>query len=130
MHHVRYPWESDSTTWMEDDHIEIGTPSITIMPPPALHTSVAMAERNSLIDIFVPARMDFSLGGIVYGEIAAAYPVPEGGGDTMRSGENCQIEGMWLSMCDDKCEIHVLKGDLFPSCPAHGTVEYKLARPA
>jgi len=130
VHHVRYPWESDSTTWMEDDHIEIDTPSITIMPPPALHTSVAMAARNSLVDIFAPPRMDFSLGGMVYGENAAAYPVPEGGGDTMRSGENCQIEGLWRSLCDDAREVTVRKGDLFPSCPAHGTVEYKLVRPA
>jgi len=130
VHHVRYPWESDSTTWMEDDHIEIDTPSITIMPPPALHTSVAMAEKNALIDIFAPPRMDFSLGDMVYGENAAAYPIPEGGGDTMRSGENCQIEGVWRSMCDDQREVTVLKGDLFPSCPTHGTVEYKLVRPA
>jgi hypothetical protein len=126
VHHVRYPWESDSTTWIEDDHIEIDTPSITIMPPPALHTSVAMADKNSLIDIFAPPRMDFSLGGMVYAENAAAYPMPEGGGDTMRSGENCQIEGVWRSMCDDQKELTVRKGDLFPSCASHGTVEYKL----
>jgi hypothetical protein len=128
VHHIRYPWESDSTTWMEDDHIEIDTPSITIMPPPALHTSVAMAERNSLIDIFAPPRMDFSLGDMVYGENAAVYPMPEGGGDTMRSGENCQIEGLWRSTCAEGREITVRKGDLFPSCPSHGTVEYKLVR--
>ncbi len=126
IHHVRYPWESDSTAWMEDDHIEIDTPSITIMPPPALHTSVAMGERNSLVDIFGPPRMDFSLGGMVYAENAAEYPMPAGGGDTMRSGENCQIEGVWRSMCEDQKEITVLKGDIFPACLSHGTVEYKL----
>lgn len=130
VHHVRYPWESDSTTWMEDDHIEIDTPSITIMPPPALHTSVGMGERNSLVDIFAPPRMDFSLGGMVNVENAAEYPMPEGGGDTMRSGENCQIEGVWRSICDDQKELTVLKGDLFPACPSHGTVEYKLVQSA
>jgi hypothetical protein len=130
VHHVRYPWESDSTTWMEDDHIEIDTPSITIMPPPALHTSVRVGERNALVDIFGPPRMDFSLGGMVNAENAADYPIPEGGGDTMRSGENCQIEGVWRSACDDAREVTVRKGDLFPSCPSHGTVEYRLIRPA
>jgi hypothetical protein len=129
-HHIRYPWESDSTAWMEDDHFVIDTPSITIMPPPALHTSVAMGEANSLIDIFGPPRMDFSLGGMVNADNAAEYPMPEGGGDTMRSGENCQIEGVWRSKCDDEKEITVLKGDLFPSCPSHGTVEYQLVRSA
>jgi hypothetical protein len=128
MHHIRYPWESDSTTWMEDDHIDIGTPSITIMPPPALHTSVGMGERNSLIDIFAPPRFDFSLGDMVYGPNAAVYAIPEGGGDTMRSGENCQIEGIWRSACDDQNEVTVRKGDLFPACTTHGTVEYRLVR--
>jgi hypothetical protein len=128
VHHVRYPWESDSTTWIEDDHIDIDTPSITIMPPPALHTSVAMGEKNSLIDIFAPPRFDFSMGDMVYGPNAAIYAIPEGGGDTMRSGENCQIEGVWRSTCDDTREVTVLKGDLFPACPSHGTVEYKLLR--
>jgi hypothetical protein len=96
------------------------------MPPPALHTSVGMGERNSLIDIFAPPRMDFSLGAMVYGENASVYAIPEGGGDTMRSGENCQIEGIWRSICDDQREITVLKGDLFPPCSKHGTIEYKL----
>ncbi len=130
VHHVRYPWESDSTSWMEDDHIVIDTPSITIMPPPALHTSVASGEKNALIDIFAPPRMDFSLGGMVFAGNAADYPMPEGGGDTMRSGENCQIEGVWRSMCDDQRELTVRKGDLFPQCATHGNIEYKLVRSA
>ncbi len=130
VHHVRYPWESDSTTWIEDDHIEIDTPSITIMPPPALHTSVAMADKNSLIDIFAPPRFDFSLGGMVNAENSEEYPIPEGGGDTMRSGENCQIEGVWRSTCDDHNDLTVRKGDLFPSCAVHGNVEYRLVSSA
>jgi hypothetical protein len=129
-HHIRYPWESDSTTWMEDDHVDIETPSITIMPPPALHTSAAMTAGCSLVDIFGPPRMDFSLGGMVNVENAAAYPMPEtGSSEKMRSGENCQIEGVWQSQCADKREITVLKGDLFPPCPEHGSVDYVLTRP-
>jgi hypothetical protein len=131
VHHVRYPWESDSTTWMEDDHIEIDTPSITIMPPPALHTSVAMGERNSLIDIFGPPRMDFSLGGMVNADNAAEYPMPAAtGSETMHSGENCQIGGFWQALCDDGREVNVLKGDMFPSCAVHGVVDYRLLRPS
>jgi hypothetical protein len=115
---------------MEDDHINIDTPSITIMPPPALHTSVAMGERNSLVDIFAPPRVDFSLGGMVNVDNAAEYPMPENtSGDTMRSGENCQIGGTWVALCDDKREVEVLKGDLFPSCSVHGVVEYRLLQP-
>jgi hypothetical protein len=129
-HHIRYPWESDSTTWMEDDHIDIETPSITIMPPPALHTSVAMTPGCSLIDIFGPPRMDFSLGGMVNAENAAVYPLPETGlSETMRSGENCQIEGIWQSQCAEKREVTVLKGDLFPACQEHGSVDYVLVQP-
>jgi hypothetical protein len=115
---------------MDDDHIEIDTPSITIMPPPALHTSVAMTAGCSLVDIFGPPRMDFSLGGMVNAENAAAYPMPERGPETMRSGENCQIEGVWQAQCAEKREITVLKGDLFPPCETHGTVDYVLVRPA
>jgi hypothetical protein len=131
VHHIRYPWESDSTAWMEDDHVDIATPSITIMPPPALHTSVARAERNSLIDIFGPPRMDFSLSGMVNADNAADYLMPESGRDeTMRSGENCQIEGFWRTLCEDQREVVVRKGDLFPACTSHGVVEYRFVRSA
>jgi hypothetical protein len=89
-----------------------------------------MGEANSLIDIFGPPRMDFSLGGMVNADNADEYPMPESSGETMRSGENCQIEGVWRSTCDDAREANVLKGDLFPSCPSHGTVNWELVRSA
>jgi hypothetical protein len=76
IHHIRYPWEPDSTAWMEDEHTRIGTHSITIMPPPAIHTSQGMGEQNSLIDIFAPPRADFSLRGMVHEENAQEYPLP------------------------------------------------------
>jgi hypothetical protein len=29
IHHIRYAWEPDSTTWIEDEHTQLLTPSIT-----------------------------------------------------------------------------------------------------
>jgi hypothetical protein len=37
------------------------SPSVTIIPPPALHTSQSLATgTNHLIEIFAPPRLDFS----------------------------------------------------------------------
>jgi mannose-6-phosphate isomerase-like protein (cupin superfamily) len=61
VHHLRYPWVADMTAWRDDEHVEIGSPSLAVIPPKVVHTS-----RNSnaggawLLDIFAPPRMDFS----------------------------------------------------------------------
>ncbi|WP_236796497.1 hypothetical protein [Amycolatopsis sp. GM8] len=61
VHHIRTPWTTDSRTWREDDHERVGSPSVTIIPPPTVHTSAAAAAgRNQLIDIFSPPRKDFA----------------------------------------------------------------------
>ncbi|GAB3561779.1 hypothetical protein GCM10027445_01120 [Amycolatopsis endophytica] len=61
VHHIRTPWLPDSTSWREDEHVRIGSPSVTIIPPPTVHTSEASdAGVNQLIDIFSPPRRDFS----------------------------------------------------------------------
>ncbi|MFI5611564.1 hypothetical protein [Amycolatopsis sp. NPDC051903] len=61
VHHIRTPWLPDSTTWREDEHVRIGSPSVTIIPPPTVHTSAASDPGvNQLIDIFSPPRQDFS----------------------------------------------------------------------
>ncbi|SFJ95467.1 hypothetical protein SAMN05421835_11156 [Amycolatopsis sacchari] len=61
VHHIRTPWLTDSTTWREDEHVRIGSPSVTIIPPPTVHTSEASDPGvNQLIDIFSPPRTDFS----------------------------------------------------------------------
>jgi mannose-6-phosphate isomerase-like protein (cupin superfamily) len=60
-HHIRTPWTTKRSQWREDQHRVVGSPSVTIIPPPTVHTSEATgAGRNQLIDIFCPPREDFS----------------------------------------------------------------------
>ncbi len=52
--------------WRRDQHIRIGSPSVTIIPPPLLHTTEHTGPgRNQLLDIFAPPRTDFSDKGWV-----------------------------------------------------------------
>jgi mannose-6-phosphate isomerase-like protein (cupin superfamily) len=61
IHHIRWPWTSDRRAWREDEHVVCGSPSVTIIPPPTVHTSRGQgAGTNHLIDIFAPPRRDFS----------------------------------------------------------------------
>src|SRR5690606_39772004 len=32
IHHLRWPWSSNKHEWRADEHIEIGSPSVTIIP--------------------------------------------------------------------------------------------------
>ena len=77
VHHLRFPWGPDMTTWREDEHMEIGSPSVTVIPPKVIHTSRNIgSDTGWLIDIFSPPRMDFSLKpGMVCN--ADEYPMPE-----------------------------------------------------
>ncbi|MFG1922548.1 hypothetical protein [Cryptosporangium sp. NPDC048952] len=74
VHHIRYPWGPDSTQWREDEHREIATPSICVIPPPTVHTTQGIGEHQQLIDIFGPPRVDFSASGWVLN--ADDYPAP------------------------------------------------------
>ncbi|UOX92084.1 hypothetical protein MUY14_16150 [Amycolatopsis sp. FBCC-B4732] len=85
VHHIRTPWLPDSTTWREDEHVRIGSPSVTVIPPPTVHTSAASDPGvNQLIDIFSPPRVDFSeKPGWVLN--AGDYPIPSFGGSGWQS---------------------------------------------
>ena len=59
VHHLRWPWTPDLRIWRDAEHVRVGAPSLTVVPPPSLHTPQMLAERNILIDIFSPPRRDF-----------------------------------------------------------------------
>ncbi len=77
-HHLRWPWTPDQSEWRADDHVEIGSPSITVIPAKVVHTSNNVGPRRSwLIDVFAPPRLDFSKKpGMVIN--TDDYPMPAG----------------------------------------------------
>jgi mannose-6-phosphate isomerase-like protein (cupin superfamily) len=75
IHHLRWPWTPDMTTWRDDQHVEMGSPSVLVVPPTVVHSSANIDAPGRLIDIFSPPRLDFSARpGMVCN--ADEYPVP------------------------------------------------------
>jgi mannose-6-phosphate isomerase-like protein (cupin superfamily) len=76
LHHLRVPWTTNRREWRPDLHLEVGSPSTTIIPAGIIHTSQGTSgEGMRLIDVFAPPRLDFSQRGFVVN--AADYPMPE-----------------------------------------------------
>jgi len=75
LHHLRVPWTPNKHHWRPDLHLEVASPSTTIIPAGVIHTSQGIAgEGMRLIDVFAPPRVDFSERGWV--DNAADYPMP------------------------------------------------------
>lgn len=75
VHHLRVPWTPNRREWRPDEHVELGSPSVTVIPAGIIHTSEGVAgEGMRLIDVFAPPRLDFSQRGLV--DNAADYPMP------------------------------------------------------
>jgi mannose-6-phosphate isomerase-like protein (cupin superfamily) len=78
VHHLRWPWSTNKNEWRDDEHVEVGAPSATLIPARVIHTSEAQPpgpEGNRMADIFAPPRLDFSLKpGLVRN--ADEYPLP------------------------------------------------------
>ena len=74
VHHLRYPWGTDMTLWQEDQAVQMGSPSLLVVPPKVIHPSRNIDAPGVLLDIFAPPRWDFSRKGQVCN--AADYPMP------------------------------------------------------
>ena len=81
VHHMRYNWGPDLSRWIPDEHGEMETPSVIIIPATVVHTSRDVGDgESSLYDIFCPPRMDFARKkGFCINE--DEYPLPEAPAD-------------------------------------------------
>lgn len=69
VHHLRWPWGVDRRLWRDDRHLQVGSPSVTVIPPGCTHTSEAIDDGlNLIIDIFGPPRADWRKAGWVLNE--------------------------------------------------------------
>jgi hypothetical protein len=75
IHYLRWPWVPNKSIWRDDAAIRVSPPSMTVIPPPSIHTSQSLEPPCQLIDIFSPPRVDFSeKAGWVLN--ADDYPMP------------------------------------------------------
>ncbi|MFD2416551.1 hypothetical protein [Amycolatopsis pigmentata] len=71
VHHVRRPWTKRLRDWRGDEHVQVSSPSVTLIPPGNVHTTRAVGEGlHQLIDVFAPPRSDFIDQGWVLNQSA------------------------------------------------------------
>ena len=76
VHHVRRPWTKRMRDWRPDEHVQVMSPSVTLIPPGNIHTTRGVGRGpHQLIDIFAPPRTDFIEQGWVLNQ--ADYETPE-----------------------------------------------------
>lgn len=79
IHHLRTPWTPRLRDWRDDEHVQVTSPSVTIIPPGIIHTTRAVGPGpHHLVDVFAPPRADFSAQGWVIND--GDYPGAETGG--------------------------------------------------
>jgi hypothetical protein len=76
VHHLRVAWGPDMGLWRPDAAVEVASPSVTVIPPPLIHTTRNLGDAPALlVDLFAPPRADFARRpGMVRN--AADYPDP------------------------------------------------------
>jgi len=65
-HHLRVPWGENANLWHDDQHAQLASPSLMVVPVNMIHTSEGVGSgHHLLIDIFSPPRADFIAKGWV-----------------------------------------------------------------
>ena len=65
-HHLRVPWTPRMSEWRDDEHVDVSSPSMTLIPPTVVHTTRAVGSGpHTLVDVFAPPREDFLAKGWV-----------------------------------------------------------------
>jgi mannose-6-phosphate isomerase-like protein (cupin superfamily) len=61
IHHLRTPWTPRLRDWRDDEHVQVTSPSVAIIPPGIVHTTRAIGTgSHELIEVFAPPRPDFA----------------------------------------------------------------------
>ena len=76
VHHLRVEWGEDADAWQDDQHAQLGSPSLMVVPVRMIHTSEGVGTgHHLLIDVFSPPRADFIAKGWVANSGDYASPV-------------------------------------------------------
>jgi hypothetical protein len=78
VHHVRRPWTTRMRDWRPDEHVQVTSPSVTVVPPGNTHaTRGANRGRHQRVDVFAPPRADFVDRGWVQNQSDYESVTPE-----------------------------------------------------